>query len=272
MEIALREGERMKEGIFSTCGLTASVGIAENRLQAKMATSRNKPDGLTAIAPGRFLDTFADALVSAIPGVGPKTTEALEAIGIRTIRDLASAEPRFLRGTFGNWGAMLQGQARGEDPRYSLAIGEEVDAKSASHEITFARDVGDKAELRATIWMLADRVSRRLRKHDLEARTVAVRYKIGRRRHSRQRRLDIPTDAPRILAREAWELLEGSRSGRALRLVGVAGSGLQSRRQGTLPFAVDVKQRRLLEMGDRLRDRFGEEAILPGGMFFTEDY
>jgi len=213
---------------------------------------------------------FADVLVSAIPGVGPRTTEALQAIGIRTIRDLATAEPRFLRGTFGRWGAMLQGQARGEDPRDPLAIGDDVDAKSASHEMTFARDVGDKTELRATIWMLADRVARRLRRHDLEARTVAVRFKVGQRRRSRQRRLDVPTDDPRTLAREAWDLLEASRSGRALRLVGVAGAGLQSRRQGALPFQESVKHRRLLEMGDRLRDRFGEDAVLPGGMFFTD--
>src|SRR6185436_13183733 len=200
-----------------------------------------------AIEPGQFLNVFADALVSEIPGVGPKTTEALAAIGMRTIHDLASGDPRALRGTFGRWGAMLQEQANGEDPRNSLAIGEDVDAKSASHEITFARDVGDKTELRATIWMLADRVSRRLRRHDLEARTVAVRFKIGMRRRSRQHRLDVPTDDPRTLAREAWGLLEASRSGRALRLVGVAGAGLQSRRQGTLPFATDLKHRRLLE-------------------------
>jgi len=269
MEFALHEGEHIKQVIHKTCGLTASVGIAINRLQAKMATARNKPDGLTAVLPGRFLDTFSKALVSAIPGVGPKTTEALVEAGIRTVGDLAMADPKSLRARFGRWGTMLQGQARGEDAR-SLVIGEAVDAKSASHEITFSRDVGDKAELRATLWMLADRVSRRLRQSDLEARTVAVRFKIGRRRHSRQRRLDIATDDPRILAREAWDLLEGARSGRALRLVGVAGAGLQSRRQGALPFAPEVKHRRLLEMGDRLRDRFGEDAVLPGGMFFTE--
>jgi len=270
LEIALQEGRRMMHAIQTSCRLTASVGIATNRLQAKMATARNKPNGLTAVEPGRFLAMFSESSVSAIPGVGPRTTEALEAIGIRTIRDLASTDLRHLRGTFGSWGAMLQAEAKGEDPRGATAIGEEVDAKSASHEITFARDVGDKTELRATIWMLADRVSRRLRRHDLEARTVAVRFKIGRRRSSRQRRLDIATDDPRTLAREAWDLLEGSRSGRALRLVGVAGAGLESRRQGALPFVEDVKHRRLLELGDRLRDRFGEDAVLPGGMFFTE--
>ena len=99
---------------------------------------------------------------------------------------------------------------------------------------------------------------------------MAVRFKIGRRRSSRQRRLDVATDDPRTLAREAWDLLEGSRLGRALRLVGVAGAGLESRRQGALPFVEDLKHRRLLELGDRLRDRFGEDAVLPGGMFFTE--
>jgi nucleotidyltransferase/DNA polymerase involved in DNA repair len=270
VDVATQEGGRIKQGIRRACGLTASVGIAVNRLQAKMATGLNKPDGLTAVKPGTFLDTFADALVSAIPGVGPRTTQTLFEAGIRTIGDLASRPPGSLPGTFGRWGAMLQGQARGEDPRGSIAIGETFNAKSASHEITFARDVGDPRELRATIWMLADRVSRRLRRQELEVRTVAVRFKIGQRRSSRQHRMDIATDDPRTLAREAWDLLEASRSGRALRLVGVAGSGLESKRQGALPFPWEQKHRRLLETGDRLRDRFGEDAVLPGGMFYTE--
>src|SRR5262245_2630948 len=125
MDIALGAGRRMKEAIYQTSALTASVGIAVNRLQAKMAAGRNKPDVLTAVLPGRFLDTFSKEPVSAIPGVGPKTTEALALAGLKTIGDLALADPKALRGTFGRWGEMLQGEARGEDPRTTLAIGED---------------------------------------------------------------------------------------------------------------------------------------------------
>ena len=264
---ARAEGERIKRAIQNACGLTASIGVAENRLQAKMATARNKPDGLTVLEPGTFLETFSDELVSAIPGVGPKTTQALAEAGIRTIGELASAPSPSLRAGFGRWGTLLMAEARGQDPRAGDDIGDTFEAKSASHEITFGRDVGDAQELRATLWMLADRVARRLRRQDLEARTVAVRFKVGQRRYSRQRQLGVPTDEPRIMAREAWELLESARSGRALRLVGVAGAGLQSRRQEELPFSRLRKQRRLLETGDRIRDRFGEDAVLPGGTF-----
>jgi DNA polymerase IV len=268
--IATREGRRIKEAILQASRLPASIGVATNRLQAKMATRLAKPDGLTVLRPGTFLEIFGQAPASAIPGIGPRTAEALGEVGIHTVGELAACDPRSLRGPFGRWGAMLQAEARGEDPRSGITVGEDADPKSASHETTFGRDVSDPGELRATVWMLADRVSRRLRRQGFEAGTVAVRFKVGLRRSSRQTMLSTPTDDPRTLAREAWTLLERSRSGRALRLVGVAGSGLRSRRQMELRFPSEHKHRRLLEMGDRLRDRFGEAAVLPGGMFFSD--
>lgn len=269
-ETATREGRRIKDAILSASHLPASIGVATNRLQAKMATRLAKPDGLTVLRPGTFLEVFATQPASAIPGIGPRTAQALSEAGIHTVGELAACDPRSLKGSFGRWGAMLQAEARGEDLRSAVPVGEATDPKSASHEMTFGRDVSDPGELRATLWMLADRVSRRLRRQGFLAGTVAVRFKVGQGRASRQTALSVPTDDPRTIAREAWSLLERSRSGRALRLVGVAGSGLRSRRQVELRFPFEQKHRRLLEMGDRLRDRFGEAAVLPGGMFFTD--
>jgi DNA polymerase-4 len=262
---ARARGDAVRGRILERCRLPCSVGIGVNKLQAKMATARAKPGGVVAVPPGAFLETFGGCPVSAIPGVGPRTTEFLNGLGIRTIEHLARARPGD-RGT-GRWGELLRGQARGLDDRPVLGAGDEPPPKSAGHETTFARDVRDPVTLRATLWFLADRVARRLRIYRLSARGVAVRFKVGKRRYSRQERFPHPTAEARRLAVAAWRLLEGTRQNRALRLVGIAGLGLVPRAPAPSLLREDRKALRLQETGDRLRDRYGEGAVLPGAVF-----
>lgn len=268
-EIAAERGGAIRAAIRSGRGLSCSIGAAVNKLQAKMATRLAKPDGLAVLEPGTFLAVFAESPASAIPGIGPRTSEALAGLGIRTVGQLATSDPARLTVAFGKWSLLLREEARGEDARPLLAEGEEPGARSASHETTFPGDVSDPRELRATVWMLADRVARRLRAHRLLAATVAVRFKVGRTRYSRQRALSVPSEDARALAVGAWDLLDRARAGRALRLVGVAGCGLLAGSQAGLLFPEDRKRRDLLRAGDRVRDRFGENTLLPGGMFLA---
>ena len=118
------------------------------------------------------------------------------------------------------------------------------------------------AFLRATLCLLSDRVARRLRRMEAGAMTVAVRYKLGFTRFSRQRRLAEPTQDGIHLTRIAWDLLEPARRGRALRLIGVAGCELAPCSQPPL-LPDDIVRERLHHTGDRLRDRFGEGVLLP---------
>ena len=267
VERAWAEGDAVRRRVLARCGLSCSVGAGVNKLQAKMATAKAKPGGVHVVPPGAFLTEFGASPVSTIPGIGPRTTEILAGLGIRTVDDLARMEPGAGEGGLGRWGSMLRGQARGLDSRPVLGAGNEPLPRSAGHETTFARDVGDPAELRATLWFLADRVARRLRIHGLSARGVAVRFKVGKNRYSRQERFPLPTAEARRLAAAAWRLLEGSRRNRALRLVGVAGFDLVRDRPASPLFPGDVKTFRLQETGDRLRDRYGERAVLPAAVF-----
>jgi len=263
--------ERVRLAVREARSLTCSVGAGVTKLQAKMASSLHKPDGVGLVPPGRFLDVFGDHPVSDIPGVGPKATSALETMGIRTVAELARAPKSRLRSVFGRAGVALSAEARGEDERPVLAAGEEPLPKSAGHETTFARDIRDPDTLRAVVWLLSDRVARRLRRARLRATTVAVRCKVGAVRFSRQRKLGLPTDDPRVLAVTAWPLLERGRRGRALRLVGVAGLGLLDTEGEESLFPSDRRRREFLQVEDRLRDRFGERAVLPAGVFLGEE-
>jgi DNA polymerase-4 len=264
---ALGTGEAIRREVLARCGLSCSVGAGVNKLQAKMATARAKPGGVHAVAPGGFLDAFGASPVSAIPGIGPRTTEALAALGVRTVAQLAASEDGVLKEGFGRWAVLLRGQARGLDARPVLRVGEEPAPRSAGHETTFARDVVDPVALRAALWFLADRVARRLRIHGLAARGVVVRFKVGKSRYSRQEPFVHPTAEARRLATAAWRLLEAARRGRALRLVGVAGIRLVPDRSSPPFLPGDVKSARLQEAGDRLRDRYGERAVLPAAVF-----
>ena len=265
-EVQARQwAERVRHRVARERGLPCSVGAAVNKLQAKMASTLGKPAGVFALHPSQFLNVFGDQPVSVIPGVGPKTTSALAGRGVRTVEELSRAEPERLQSTFGCWGPQLQAHARGVDDRRLHARNEEPAPKSASHETTFGRDVSQAATLRATIWMLADRVGRRLRHQGFFAQTAAVKFKVGQARYSRQRVLERPTDEARCLALTAWGLLEGSRDHRALRLVGVAGMRLIRSESPAPLFPEDRKRQGIIQTGDRLRDRFGEHALIPAG-------
>jgi nucleotidyltransferase/DNA polymerase involved in DNA repair len=267
---ARRWGKLVRRDVFHATGLPCSVGAGLNKLQAKMATPLAKPFGVSVVAPGSFLQVFGRKPVSVVPGIGPRTTEVLAGMGITTVGELAQTDPLSLRARFGEWAELLRDQARGRDARMVIAAGEEPDPKSAGHETTFARDVADPRMLRATLWFLADRVSRRLRRGGFAARTVVVRFKVGKRRYSRQSALQRPIDEPGQLARTAWSLLEGSREGRALRLLGIAGSRLAAVSQEEPLFLRDRKRNKIIQAGDRLRDRFGEKTILPATVFLGE--
>jgi hypothetical protein len=117
------------------------------------------------------------------------------------------------------------------------------------------------------MWLLADRVARRLRRAGLRAQVAGVRFKVGKRRFSRQRALPEGTDEARALALVAWDLLEPARGGRPLRLLGVAAMDLGRGAAAEPLFPEHRRERRLVSAGDRLRDRFGEEILLPGAVF-----
>jgi DNA polymerase-4 len=194
---------------------------------AKLASDLSKPDGLKVIEPHEARAVLDPLPVSVIFGVGPRTAKRLEALGVRTVRDLADLPREEVLARFGAAGAWIHDLAHGEDPRRVSPRREE---KSFSQERTFARDVGDRAELRRRLHEFCEELGYRLRSHGLRARTVAVKARFADfRTVTRTATLEVSTHLGVRLYAAARELFERVPAA-PLRLLGVQVSGLDDLR------------------------------------------
>ncbi|HEX9475417.1 MAG TPA: DNA polymerase IV, partial [Candidatus Dormibacteraeota bacterium] len=217
---------RIKFQIHTEVGLTASVGAATSKLVAKVASGTRKPDGLVLVAPATEADFLAPLPVGAIPGIGPKTEERLQAMGVRTVGELATYETQRLVQALGVGGAVLQRMAQGRD---RAPVDGSKPAKTISAETTFENDVSDRLQLDGALRELTDRVVERLKAEGVRARTVYVKLKLPDfRLVSRQVSRTSPTDDVETIFRAARSALEKSHvESRPVRLIGVGLSGLE---------------------------------------------
>ncbi len=260
---------RIKAEIAAELRLVASVGVAPNKFLAKLASDLEKPDGLVVVAPGAE-QSFLDPLpVGRLWGVGRVAQAVLTELGVRSIGDLRRLPAAVLRARFGRGGEHLWALARGIDER---AVVPDHRAKSISHETTFATDVTSPELLRAWLLDLTEDVGRRLRRHNLHARTVQIKVRYSDfKTVTRARTRAEPTQGTRDLWHEAERLLArtlGEAPGRPVRLLGVGASGLsgaQPVQGGLFDQAVREHQGRLDETIDRVNERFGEAALRRGG-------
>ena len=214
----------LKGDIAFERGLTASIGIASNKLLANLASDFKKPNGLTLV-PERDKVAFLRPLsVRALHGIGKVTEETLNKAGLRTIGDLQD-HPGDMRALVGSFGPRLKQFAFGEDDR-GLYLGDEV--KSISSEETFERDTADRAVLRACLRDQADDVSRRLRRRNLGAHTVQVKVRYSDfTTLTRQISVEEPVSETKEIYRLGCFLLARDRLvTRPLRLLGIGVSGL----------------------------------------------
>jgi DNA polymerase IV len=252
--------------------LPCSLGVATNKLVAKMATDVGKAANRGAGYPNAILEVPAGeeaAFMSPLPvrslwGVGPKMEEHLVEMGITTIGALAAYPEHRLVERFGKWGADLARHARGidESPVYT-----EHAVKSISQETTFDRDISDPVILERTLRDLTEQVGGRLRKSEVCASTVRLKLRWPDfSTPTRQMTLQQPTDQDGILFAAVQQLfLKLWQPGRAVRLLGVGASGLsQCAHQLPLWETTTEKERRLLEAIDELRQRYGKQVIRKG--------
>jgi DNA polymerase-4 len=181
----------VKTEIRRATGLTCTVGVATGKVVAKVAADAHKPDGVAIIPPGKEASFLAPLPVRSLPGIGPKSAEALNRIGIRRIGDLLDA--RFdgpLRHRFGNRLSAVQALARGADHDPVVA---DRDAKSMSHETTFDEDTGDRVFLERVLREFLSGLAYDLRGQGLASATFTIKLKDSQFRiHTRHRRFPIP--------------------------------------------------------------------------------
>jgi DNA polymerase-4 len=254
---------QIKQRIFDETALRASVGVAENKLVAKIASDLDKPDGLTVLYPADYAAKLDPLPVAVIPGIGSKTQKRLDAIQVRTVRDLRTAPGRLLTPVFGRYTQKTIERAAGIDDRPVLAARVE---KSISAEETFDMDLVDKDSMEVELLRLAERTTTRLRKHGLAAGTVQV--KIRRADFTtctRQRSIKPPASGTDQIYAIACDLLGAwleHNAGASVRLLGVGGSNLAPVQQEDL-FADDNTEpvTRVDQTVDAIRDRFGTDSL-----------
>jgi DNA polymerase-4 len=223
-----REGGRVlarliQKSIFDRTGLTCSIGVAPNRLLAKMASEFNKPNGISIVYESDLQATIWPLNVRKINGIGPKAGEKLAALGVHTIGELAAQDPQWLMGHFGkSTGAWMHRVAWGRDDSPVVTESEPV---SMSRETTFERDlhaVRDKAELGRIFTDLCQRVAQDLQRKGYVGKTIGIKlryddFKTATRDHT----LPAPTDDAATIRHTAGLCLKRVPLDRRLRLLGV---------------------------------------------------
>jgi DNA polymerase-4 len=253
----------IKNRVRERTGLTASVGVATNKLVAKIASDLDKPDGLVVVAEERVHDVLDPLPVSVIPGIGKQTRSRLHAIGVRTIAELRCAPDRELEPVFGRFTRKTRERASGIDDRPVVASRAE---KSISNEQTYDTDLCDRRDLQRQLLRLTERTASRLRKAALCAGTVQVKIRQSDfKTFTRQKRLRPPgngTDQIYAVARElldAW--LNGNPDAR-IRLLGVGCSSLAPAEQPDLFGNADTSPASDFDRTvDEIRDRFGSDSV-----------
>lgn len=264
---------RIKQDIKRETRLVASVGVAPNKFLAKIASDLEKPDALVVVDPAKVGDFLDPLPVGRLWGVGKVTGKSMQRLGVETIGQLRMLSLETLKQTFGDSGEHFWRLSHGIDDR---SVVPDRDAKSISHETTFAADISDVETLRSWLVDLTDQVARRLRRHERLGRTVQIKLRYSDfSTITRSRTLPKPTDVTQEIWQVASDLLtqacQKNRSlktqGKSIRLIGVGVSGFEN--PGAIqPLLFDdpveekhIKHKDLDRVTDAVRDRFGTAAL-----------
>lgn len=292
--------ETIQKRILTELGLPSSIGIGPNKFLAKMASEFKKPLGITEIQTCHVAEKLWPLPVGQMFGIGTSSAQRLERIRVRTIGDLAGMDLAKLTGMFGKRAVDLKDRANGRDE--SPVVSEREQAKSIGHSITLAQDSSDFEELSTVLLNLSDQVGRRVRRHALVGKTVQLTVRYGNRKTiTRSKTLPQRTDLTEDIYHTAQALLQQHTSpGQGIRLLGVSLSQLSGRdapsaepagQQLTLfdqfsePLTENLhadarasdqlavvnadkarKMRKLANVTDLLRDKYGEDIVLRARM------
>jgi DNA polymerase-4 len=229
--VPLARAREIKRRVNEETRLVCSIGLAPNKLMAKIASDLDKPDGLCVLDHDSWLPTVGEKPASLLPGVGPRTFARLQAVGIESVSDLADADGDLLERTFGpKHGGGLRDRARGIG---SETLTLERRRKSESRETTFRADVTDRAELIETVERLARSVCSSLEDHGNAGRTVTMKIRLRPfKTYTRSKTLPSPTRDPETVVEVAKQLLEKFNPDVPVRLIGVGVAGLAGDESG----------------------------------------
>lgn len=261
-EVADTIRRRLREEL----GITGSVGVSFNKIFAKLGSDMKKPDATTIITPENFREVVWPLPVEELLYVGRSTKTKLNNRAIFTIGDLARRDVKLLKLSLGVWGETLWNFANGLDQAPVALAGEESFVKSVGNSTTTPRDLVNDEDVKLIVFVLAESVAARLRRHGLKCRTVAIHVRNNELySFERQGKLTGPSFLASEIARKAMELFRQNYAWeRPIRSIGVRGADLVSA-DGSFQldlFERDAAEQEVLERTvDRLRERFGPYCI-----------
>jgi DNA polymerase IV len=271
-----RLARQLKDGVREATGLVVSVGVASNKLVAKIACRLGKPDGLRVVPAGAEQATLEPLPIRFLWGIGPVLGDKLLALGVRQVGDLARAAPELVARAAGERAPYFIELARGVDERPIVV---DRTPKSIGEESTFERNVSERDTIVQAIVAHSEEVARRLRGAGYSASSVTLKMKLARARPprdgsgrlgatrepdypllTRQRRLSAPSSDGQLIARTATELWDDAQLLEPVRLIGVSASSLSPKDNEQL----ELFAPRRPQVGptlDAIRERFGKDVI-----------
>jgi len=261
---------RIQQRIMSELSLPSSLGVASNKLVAKVASALSKPRGLLVVPPGHEAAFLAPLPIERLWGVGEVTARRLRARGVQTIGQLAVLSAQQMKALFGSAAAEMHRRALGID---DSPVGVRGRRKSVSQERTFPRDVGDINVLRRSLLDMSETVATRLREDGDCARTVTLKMRYPDfKTITRQVTLSQPTDLAEVIHAHAMKMLQREwKKGVKVRLIGVGATGLAQARQLGLFETRAERLSRLSRAVDQIRRKYGKDAIRRASLLKADD-
>lgn len=257
----------IKSRIKARLGLTCSVGIAPNKLLAKLASDMHKPDGLTVIQAEEIPELLENLPIGKVCGIGRKTTQKLNHLGIFSCGQLGRFSVTKLKRQFGVIGERLVLMGRGIDSSPVVSPEQEAEVKTVGHSMTLRKDISLREDIAKFLLQLAEMVGRRARRYGVSGRTVTL---IVRRSDfstfSRQQIQPLPINNSEDIYYAALRILDGLLLTQPVRLLGVRLSNLQYRDRQLLLLQEERRREQLTASLDQVNDRHGEFTVMSGSL------
>lgn len=255
---AIKFANKLKDEIYSKLGFTVNIGIANNKLCAKMASDFSKPNKVHTLFDDEIETKMYPLPIGDLFGIGKKTSEKLEKLNILKIGDLANADISFLSKYFKNQAANMIDRAKGIDD--SRVISEVVDPTSISNEITLSQDVTNKIMLYSYLDSLSNQVALRLRKQKKYAHVIVVVLKDNKfQRKQHQKKIMNATNITKEIFEVSKQILDEMYDGTPIRLIGIRLDGLVDTVSYQASLFEDTDSRKNDEVVDNLLDTLQEK-------------
>lgn len=263
IDIAYEISKRAREEL----GFTVNIGVAPNKLLAKMASDFEKPNKVHTLYQQEIETKMWKLPVAELFMVGRRSLPKLQKMGIKTIGDLAKSDEKLLIKNFGKYGKMIWEYSNGIDNEEVNFIKEKP--KNIGNSITLPYDYNDIEKIEEVLLALVEQVSYRLRNQEMFANVVNVQIKTNEFKvFSHQRKLDFATDSTKIIGKEAKKLLTEIYNNTPIRLIGISVSGLVEKEERQISLFENVeneKQKKIDSVLDNIKEKYGYEAITRAG-------